>query len=39
MAPHNPAMSDLVPLFEASRSKALDEAAARAKKVAARVAA
>ncbi|MFF8533968.1 FMN-dependent NADH-azoreductase [Streptomyces sp. SAS_267] len=39
MAPHNPAMSDLVPLFEASRTKALDEAAARAKKVAARVAA
>ena len=39
MAPHNPAMSDLVPLFEASRSKALDEAAARAKEVAARVAA
>ncbi|WP_392965139.1 FMN-dependent NADH-azoreductase [Streptomyces sp. LN245] len=39
MAPHNPAMSDLVPLFEASRSKALDEAAARAKKVAAGVAA
>lgn len=39
MAPHNPAMSDLVPLFEASRSKALDEAAARAKKVSARIAA
>ncbi|MET7982265.1 NAD(P)H-dependent oxidoreductase [Streptomyces sp. NPDC005281] len=39
MAPHNPAMSDLVPLFEASRSKALDDAAARAKKVAARLAA
>ncbi|MEY2242772.1 FMN-dependent NADH-azoreductase [Streptomyces sp. BF23-18] len=39
MAPHNPAMSDLVPLFEASRTRALDEAAARAKKVAARVAA
>ncbi|MFE1289563.1 FMN-dependent NADH-azoreductase [Streptomyces sp. NPDC058751] len=39
MAPHNPAMSDLVPLFEASRSKALDDAATRAKKVAARLAA
>ncbi|MFD5819132.1 FMN-dependent NADH-azoreductase [Streptomyces sp. NPDC127038] len=39
MAPHNPAMTDLVPLFEASRSKALDDAAARAKMVAARVAA
>ncbi|MFD8735767.1 FMN-dependent NADH-azoreductase [Streptomyces sp. NPDC059618] len=39
MAPHNPAMTDLVPLFEASRSKALDDAAARGKKVAARVAA
>ncbi|MFE4697857.1 FMN-dependent NADH-azoreductase [Streptomyces sp. NPDC056738] len=39
MAPHNPAMADLVPLFEASRSKALDEAAARAKKVAAHLAA
>ncbi|MFJ7968888.1 FMN-dependent NADH-azoreductase [Streptomyces sp. NPDC096324] len=39
MAPHNPAMADLVPLFEASRSKALDDAAARAKRVAAHVAA
>ncbi|MEU4170536.1 NAD(P)H-dependent oxidoreductase [Streptomyces sp. NPDC026665] len=38
MAPHNPAMADLVPLFEASRSKALDEAAARAKKAAAHAA-
>ncbi|MFB7242447.1 FMN-dependent NADH-azoreductase [Streptomyces populi] len=39
MAPHNPAMSDLIPLFEASRSKALDDAAARAKEVTERLAA
>ncbi|MEU8980361.1 FMN-dependent NADH-azoreductase [Streptomyces sp. NPDC058251] len=39
MAPHNPAMSELVPLFEASRAKALDEAAAKAKELAERVAA
>ncbi|WP_405916599.1 FMN-dependent NADH-azoreductase [Streptomyces sp. NBC_00728] len=39
MAPHNPAMAELVPLFEASRSKALDEAAIQAKKAAERVAA
>ncbi|MCT9005283.1 FMN-dependent NADH-azoreductase [Streptomyces sp. NPDC054766] len=38
-APHNPAMAELVPLFEASRSKALDDAAAQAKKVAERLAA
>ncbi|MET9888730.1 NAD(P)H-dependent oxidoreductase [Streptomyces sp. NPDC006465] len=39
MAPHNPAMSELVPLFEASRSKALDDAATKAKEVAERLAA
>ncbi|MER5469451.1 NAD(P)H-dependent oxidoreductase [Streptomyces sp. NPDC002935] len=39
MAPHNPAMTELVPLFEASRSKALDDAAAKAKQVAERLAA
>ncbi|MGW3416775.1 FMN-dependent NADH-azoreductase [Streptomyces phaeochromogenes] len=31
MAPHNPAMSELVPLFEASRAKALQEAADKAR--------
>jgi FMN-dependent NADH-azoreductase len=39
MAPHNPAMAQLVPLFEASRDRALEEAATRAKAVAARLAA
>ncbi|QFZ75300.1 FMN-dependent NADH-azoreductase [Streptomyces fagopyri] len=39
MAPHNPAMSELVPLFEASRTKALDAAAIRAKELADRFAA
>ncbi|MCX4915853.1 FMN-dependent NADH-azoreductase [Streptomyces sp. NBC_00687] len=39
MAPSNPAMSELVPLFEASRDKALQDAAAKAKDVAQRVAA
>ncbi|GGZ30373.1 FMN-dependent NADH-azoreductase [Streptomyces poonensis] len=31
MAPHNPAMAELVPLFEASRDRALEDAAAKAK--------
>jgi FMN-dependent NADH-azoreductase len=39
MAPQNPAMSDLVPLFEASRTKALDEATTKAKELAERLAA
>ncbi|MFJ8990302.1 FMN-dependent NADH-azoreductase [Streptomyces sp. NPDC102279] len=39
MAPSNPAMSELVPLFEASRDKALQDAAAKAKDVAQRLAA
>ncbi|MGP4010712.1 FMN-dependent NADH-azoreductase [Streptomyces sp. 4N124] len=39
MAPHNPAMAELVPLFEASRERALDDAAAKAKKLAQRFAA
>ncbi|AVH57626.1 MULTISPECIES: FMN-dependent NADH-azoreductase [Streptomyces] len=39
MAPHNPAMSELVPLFEASRTKALDDAAVKAKELAERFAA
>ncbi|MEU0041451.1 MULTISPECIES: NAD(P)H-dependent oxidoreductase [unclassified Streptomyces] len=39
MAPHNPAMSELVPLFEASRTKALDDAAIKAKELADRFAA
>jgi FMN-dependent NADH-azoreductase len=38
MAPHNPAMAELVPLFEASRTKALDEAATKAKELAERLA-
>ncbi|MET7697238.1 NAD(P)H-dependent oxidoreductase [Streptomyces sp. NPDC005485] len=38
MAPHNPAMAELVPLFEASRSKALDDAATKAKELAQRLA-
>ncbi|MCX4596746.1 NAD(P)H-dependent oxidoreductase [Streptomyces sp. NBC_01549] len=39
MAPHNPAMSTLVPLYEASHERALQDAAARAKEVARRFAA
>jgi FMN-dependent NADH-azoreductase len=39
MAPANPEMADLVPLFEASRERALDEAAAKAKQLAQRLAA
>ncbi|MFJ2828719.1 FMN-dependent NADH-azoreductase [Streptomyces sp. NPDC087263] len=38
-APHNPAMSELIPLFEASRTKALDEAVSKAKELAERLAA
>jgi FMN-dependent NADH-azoreductase len=34
MAPHNPAMSKPVPLFEASRTKALEDATAKAKSLA-----
>ncbi|MGV9561452.1 FMN-dependent NADH-azoreductase [Streptomyces sp. NPDC003480] len=37
MAPHNPAMAELVPLFEASRERALQEAATRAKTLAERL--
>ncbi|MCX5559087.1 FMN-dependent NADH-azoreductase [Streptomyces sp. NBC_00038] len=39
MAPHNPAMAELIPLFEASRTKALDDAATKAKELAERLAA
>lgn len=39
MAPANPAMAELIPLFEASREKALEEAAAKAKALAERAAA
>ncbi|GHB73089.1 hypothetical protein GCM10010377_74490 [Streptomyces viridiviolaceus] len=39
MAPHNPATAELVPLFEASRDRALEEATAIAKQVAQRPAA
>ncbi|MEU3713081.1 FMN-dependent NADH-azoreductase [Streptomyces catenulae] len=39
MAPANPAMSDLIPLYEASREKALAEATAKGRETAARVAA
>ncbi|MEV6025701.1 NAD(P)H-dependent oxidoreductase [Streptomyces sp. NPDC052036] len=39
MAPYNPAMAELVPLFEASRERALQEAAAKAKALAERLAA
>jgi FMN-dependent NADH-azoreductase len=38
MAPNNPAMNDLIPLFEASRERALEDAAAKAKQVARRFA-
>jgi FMN-dependent NADH-azoreductase len=39
MAPHNPAMAQLVPLFEASRERALADAAAKAKQLVERLAA
>ncbi|MFG3660835.1 FMN-dependent NADH-azoreductase [Streptomyces sp. NPDC047706] len=39
MAPHNPAMAQLVPLFEASRDRAFEEAAHKAKQLAERMAA
>ena len=39
MAPQNPAMTELIPLFEASRERALQDATAKAKEVAERVAA
>ncbi|AOR30125.1 FMN-dependent NADH-azoreductase [Streptomyces fodineus] len=39
MAPQNPAMSELVPLYEASRDRALEEAAAKARQLAERLAA
>jgi FMN-dependent NADH-azoreductase len=39
MAPQNPAMADLVPLYEASRERALDDAATKAKELAERLAA
>jgi FMN-dependent NADH-azoreductase len=39
MAPQNPARAELVPLYEASRTRALDEAAAKAKQLTERLAA
>jgi FMN-dependent NADH-azoreductase len=39
MAPHNPAMAELVPLFETSRERAFREATAKAKALAERLAA
>ncbi|MFI1069371.1 FMN-dependent NADH-azoreductase [Streptomyces puniciscabiei] len=39
MAPQNPAMAELVPLYEASRERALEEAATKAKQLAERLAA
>ncbi|AWT41682.1 MULTISPECIES: FMN-dependent NADH-azoreductase [Streptomyces] len=39
MAPQNPAMAELVPLYEASRTRALDEAATKAKQLTERLAA
>ncbi|MGP4086719.1 FMN-dependent NADH-azoreductase [Streptomyces sp. KR55] len=39
MAPHSPAMAELVPLFEASRERALQDAATKAKTLAERLAA
>jgi FMN-dependent NADH-azoreductase len=39
MAPQNPAMAELVPLYEASRDRALEEAATKAKQLAERFAA
>ena len=38
-APQNPAMSELIPLWEASRTKALEDAATKAKTLAERLAA
>jgi FMN-dependent NADH-azoreductase len=39
MATRNPAMSELVPLYEASRQRAFEDATTRAKELAARLAA
>ncbi|MEU6773779.1 NAD(P)H-dependent oxidoreductase [Streptomyces sp. NPDC046759] len=39
MAPQNPAMAELIPLYEASRDRAFEEAAAKAKQLAERLAA
>ncbi|NEB75020.1 FMN-dependent NADH-azoreductase [Streptomyces sp. SID14478] len=39
MAPQNPAMAELLPLYEASREKALQDAHAKGKEIASRVAA
>ena len=39
MAPHNPAMAELVPLYEASRERAFEDAATKAKALAERLAA
>ncbi|MDH6629077.1 FMN-dependent NADH-azoreductase [Streptomyces sp. LBL] len=39
MAPRNPAMSELVPLYEASRERAFEDAATKAKELAERLAA
>ncbi|OPG01905.1 FMN-dependent NADH-azoreductase [Streptomyces sp. GKU 895] len=39
MAPQNPAMTELVPLYEASRERALDDATTRAKELTERLAA
>ncbi|MFF4909085.1 FMN-dependent NADH-azoreductase [Streptomyces sp. NPDC001260] len=39
MAVHNPAMAELIPLFEASRQRALDDAASMAKAIAHHIAA
>jgi FMN-dependent NADH-azoreductase len=39
MAPRNPAMSDLIPLYEASRERAFEDAATKAKELAKRLAA
>ena len=39
MAPRNPGMSELIPRYEASRQHALEEAAAKAKGLAERLAA
>ncbi|GAA5020971.1 FMN-dependent NADH-azoreductase [Streptomyces siamensis] len=39
MAPRNPAMSELIPLYEASRKRAFEDASAKAKELAERIAA
>lgn len=39
LAPQNPAMAELVPLYEASRDRALQDAAGKAKELADRLAA